>query len=329
MLHDMLKKSEFNKDFYLANPAMEAADQILQWGDVSRLRMLFFDDQIGHQLHNLDFFQRIIRTWRYSHINRHNWDDAFALVDDILDLLFRERWGNELLCVAASGGCMQIIRRLITSARHKEKLRSELLRGSRMEPQWTVFEPVHQSIGEAVLGNHVDVVEYLLKENNIDAHLRYRNSRGENVLHLASSLCNPNMFRLLAPRFSEGIHQTDDRGETPLVRVIMNFSASRNRYESARTLLLESCNDRNCDSFAWYHSPLRVAVQLEDVEMCSLLIDIGNINPFSALTYNNGDSSDLKDGSAREGDNMLDTLADLLDIGPELSKRNQRTLLGQ
>jgi hypothetical protein len=79
----------------------------------------------------------------------------------------------------------------MNSARHNEDLRSELFRGSRIEPQWTVFEPVHQSIGEAILGNHVDVVEYLVKENNIDVYLRYHNSRGENVLHLASIMCNP------------------------------------------------------------------------------------------------------------------------------------------
>lgn len=179
---------------------------------------------------------------------------------------------------------MPIIRRLITSAQHKEKLRSELFRGSRIEPQWTISEPVHQSIGEAVLGNHVDVVEYLLKVNDIDAHLRYRNSRGENVLHLASRLCNPEMFRLLTLRFPEGIRQTDDRGETALERVIMNCSASRNRYESAKILLLQSGADRNCHSLSWKHSLLRVAVRLRDADMCSLLIHIGDINPLSAST---------------------------------------------
>jgi hypothetical protein len=103
-----------------------------------------------------------------------------------------------------------------------------------------MFEPVHQSLGEAVLRNHIDVVEYLVKENGIDAHLRYQNSRGENVLHLASMICNPEIFHFLAPRFPEGILQKDCRGDTPLLRVIMNFSASGNRFESARILLSQS-----------------------------------------------------------------------------------------
>lgn len=72
MLRDMLKNSDFDKYAFLPNPAIGAADQILQLGDVSRVRILFFDDQIGHQLQNLDFFQHIIRTWSNSHINRHN-----------------------------------------------------------------------------------------------------------------------------------------------------------------------------------------------------------------------------------------------------------------
>jgi hypothetical protein len=72
-------------------------------------------------------------------------------------------------------------------------------------------KPVHQLIGEAVLGNHVEVVEYLSGQQGIEAHLQYRNSRGENVLHLASGLCNPAMFRFLVFRFREGVHQTDSR----------------------------------------------------------------------------------------------------------------------
>jgi hypothetical protein len=128
----------------------------------------------------------------------------------------------------------------MNSAQHNKELRNELLRESRVEPRWTVFEPVHQSLGEAVLGNHVDVVKYLLEKNNIDAHLRYRNSRGENILHLASMACNPEIFHLLAPRFTEGINQTDGRGDTALVRVIMNLSTPGNRFESARILLSQS-----------------------------------------------------------------------------------------
>lgn len=169
--------------------------------------------------------------------------------------------------MAAGAGCMPIIQRLMTSAQHNAELGFELLRECRPE-QWSTFgKPTHQSIGEAVMGNHIDVVEYLLSENDIEAHLRYRNSRGENVLHLASRLCNPEMFHLLIPRFQEGIHQADDQGDTALVRIIMNSSASQNRYNSARVLLLHSDADWNSHSRDGQRDPLRATVQLGDLDM--------------------------------------------------------------
>ncbi|KAJ5469732.1 hypothetical protein N7539_009350 [Penicillium diatomitis] len=252
MLRDLLKSSSFAKDTYFPKPAMEAVYQILRWGDISRLLILFLDDQVGQQLQNLHFFRSIIKVWQnprqqaqevavgWNSDKVTNWDDLFALLDVVLGRMVQERWGNELLCVAASAGCMPVIQGLMDSARQNEELRNELLRRSRVEPQWTIFEPVHQSLGEAVLRNRVDVVGYLVKVDGIDTHLRYQNSRGENVLHLASMICNPEIFQILAPRFPEGINQKDCRGDTPLLRVIMNFSASGNRFESARILLSQS-----------------------------------------------------------------------------------------
>jgi hypothetical protein len=92
-------------------------------------------------------------------------------------------------------------------AQHNTELRAELLCGSLREPQIMSFgKLVYQSIGEAVLGNHVDVVEYLLGQQGIEVHLQHRNSHGENVLHLVSGRYNPTMFQLLVPCFKEGIH---------------------------------------------------------------------------------------------------------------------------
>lgn len=155
MLRDMLEKSDFDKDKFLLSPAMGAADQILQWGDLSRLRILL-DDKIGHQLQNLDFFRLVIERWSHDPIiNRDNWDLVFDLVGYVSDKLVQEQWGNELLCVAAGAGCMPLIRRLITNAQHMADLRRELLREFRLK-QWSACgKPTHQSIGEAVLGNHV------------------------------------------------------------------------------------------------------------------------------------------------------------------------------
>ncbi|KAG9247285.1 hypothetical protein BJ878DRAFT_580806 [Calycina marina] len=153
MLRDMLESSDFDNDKFLHNPAMGAADQILQWGDFSRLRILFFRD----------FFRLVMKQWSNSDIHCQDWDVVFDLIDDVLDIMVKERWGNEFLCMAASMGCMPILRRL----------------------------------------------------------------------------CNPAMFRLLVPYFKHGIHQTDYQKETVLVRIIKHSSASQDRYELAKILLLE------------------------------------------------------------------------------------------
>ena len=128
MLHDMLQNSDFDTDKFLPQPAIGAADQVLQWGDLDRLRMLFLEDKFSHQLQNLDFFRLILRRWIHSREQRHNWDVVFDLVEHVLNTLVQEQWGNELLCMAASVGCIPMVQRLMIRARHHAELRTELLR---------------------------------------------------------------------------------------------------------------------------------------------------------------------------------------------------------
>lgn len=66
MLQDMLKSSDFDKDKFLPNPAIGAANQILQWGDLSRLRMLFLGSNISYQLRNLGFFRLAMKQQSIS-----------------------------------------------------------------------------------------------------------------------------------------------------------------------------------------------------------------------------------------------------------------------
>ena len=159
-------------------------------------------------------------------------------------------------------------------------------------------KPGHQSIGEAVLGNHAGVVEYLLGQEGIEIHLHYRNSYGENVLHLAAKRCSPIMFRLLVPHFLEGRYQKDNQGDTALVRIIMSPSNSQDRCESAKILLSHGDADGSSHSWAEHQNPLQMAVRLGDLDMCRLLIDIGHVNPLSALTRGLDGQMVLKDVSS-------------------------------
>jgi ankyrin repeat protein len=299
MLRYMVKNSDLRKGEFIPESAMRAADQILHWGDLERLKILL--DGTGNQLRQLDFFRLIMRRWFYSGPYQRNWEPAFLLVHRVTDTLVEEKWGNELLCLAANLGCMPMIRELMSNARLDLELRNELLRGDQREQQLLpIGKSVHQSIGEAVLGNHIDVVEFLLEEEGIEAHLQHINSRGENVLHRAAKMHNPAVFRLLVPRFSGGVHQRDKRGDTPLTQLIKTPSPWDDRYECARVLLSQGRGDGDGYPGDEEQSSLRVAVRVGDYFMCHLLLTIGKMDPLSALVVGEDGQMVLKDECTSE-----------------------------
>ncbi|KAH9898830.1 hypothetical protein F4778DRAFT_792889 [Xylariomycetidae sp. FL2044] len=278
LLLQMLETSEFESHKFLPDTAMRAADQVLQWADLCRLRMLFFGRGTGRYLQNLDFFRHIIDSWRFCNTNYgQDWDAAFDIINDIPDILVAEGWGNELLCLAASQGCLPAIERLMKIAQQNIDLRKELLRGPQRQPR-SLTHRVHQSIGEAVLAGHVGVVEYLLQQEGIETHLHHRNENGENVLHLASVQCNPAMFRALAPRFHGDISQRDCQGRTALMRVVESSSTSQNRRESAQTLLSLSTTHLSVLSTKDQQEALQIAKQMHDEGMCNLLTEYSQVS---------------------------------------------------
>ncbi|CAM1503386.1 Fc.00g081620.m01.CDS01 [Cosmosporella sp. VM-42] len=273
LLLKMLETSEFGSQNFWSNTAMLAVDQVLQWGDLCRLRMLFFGHGTRPYLQNLDFFRHIIDSWRFSNKNySQDWDAAFDIINDIADVLVKEGWGNELLCQAASQGCLPVIERLMKIAQQNIDLRKELLRGPQRQPR-SLTHQVHQSIGEALLAGHFDVVEYLLEQEGIETHLHHRNAIGENVLHLASMQCNPAMFWALAPRFPDGISQRDCQGKTALMRVVESSSTLQNRVESAQALLSVSTTHQNALSTKDQQEVLQMTKRMHDEGMYNLLTE--------------------------------------------------------
>ncbi|KAM7222112.1 hypothetical protein V8F06_002617 [Rhypophila decipiens] len=238
MLCRMLEDSDLDENAFLPSPAMGAADQILQWGQWSRSP---------------------------SDKHRQGWDVVFSLLDDVYDMMAEKRWGSTLLNMAAGTGCMPMIRRLMDASQHQPRLRTELLDMSQSK---------NGLIGAAVLGNHVDVVEYLLGRQGIEAHLQSRNACGENVLHLASRLCNPAIFRQLVPRLKDNVYQRDKQGDTALIRIIVSSSASRDRCESARILLSE-VGAGDGGRFLDDQEALCVATRVGDLDMCRLFNNEG------------------------------------------------------
>lgn len=147
----LLECSDFTEEKYHPLSVIGAADQILQWGDLSRLTALFLEARFNDQLRNLEFFRLVIRQWNQVRPRHDDWELAFSLVDHVSDRLVEDRWGYELLCVAARAGCVPMLRHLSDLAQRRPDLKFALLRES-------------QSTEEHAIGNDVDVVGYLLQQ---------------------------------------------------------------------------------------------------------------------------------------------------------------------
>ena len=85
----------------------------------------------------------------------------------------------------------------------------------------------------------------------------------------------------------------------------MSSAASRDRYESAKILLLHGKVDVSSKSHDEQHNPLRVAVRLGDLDMCRLLVQVGTMDPLSALTRDHYGQMALKDEIVENEENVL------------------------
>ncbi|KAK1832788.1 hypothetical protein QBC39DRAFT_348224 [Podospora conica] len=235
MLQRVLEESDLAGpgDAFLPSPVMKAVDQTLQWADVSRLKLLWESKPGQQQIRELEFFRLVLGQWSKSPSQRHRtgWDGAFALLDDVYDKMVEGQWGRALISRAITVGCLPVVRRLFEAAKSRLPLMTELL---------SISQGENSLIGTAVLANHVDILEYLLEQPGMEAHVRHRNAREENVLHLASRFCNPAVFRQLVPLLRDGVPQRDVRGETVLDRVVTGSSAASRDSRAAASILLAS-----------------------------------------------------------------------------------------
>ncbi|KAF2872641.1 hypothetical protein BDV95DRAFT_392286 [Massariosphaeria phaeospora] len=275
LLHKMLKKPTFDEDNYRPSSAINAVDQILQSGDLSKLGIFFLHGKLGHQLRDIEFFRNIIRRWDFAVTPRDNGKAVYELLDHVLDTIVGKHWGGALLCTAASCGCLPIIQHLFNRAQHREELRNDLL----------CFE----AIGEAVPRDDIAVVCYLLNQEGFKASLPYvRNLAGETLLHMASKICDPEMFDLLIPRLKDIIHLVDNDGYTALVRMFRSQTDITWRRRCALILLEHASDSGNNYIGDGKHEPLQEAVKTGNVMMCRALLESEfKFDPFSALKRGN------------------------------------------
>jgi hypothetical protein len=257
-LRTLLQENQLDGGDFLNDSVRQAVQQIFQYGDVSRLHILFRDSQIGSKVRTWGFFHQLMEAWAQPKRDLQEWTGLFDLVFEIIDEFVRDQWGNELLCQAASIGCLPIIERLFEEAARNPAVKNEILRNPLRDCKWPEY---HQSVGEAVWHDRVDVLLYLLKQDGIDAHLRHRDSGGYNVFHKAARYCNPEVVTLLITHFPEGVNQANNDGDTPLTQVVFESRGTRGRLETAQILLTQGNADVRggfkCESSHWNGSSRR------------------------------------------------------------------------
>ncbi|KAI4268987.1 MAG: hypothetical protein LQ337_007536 [Flavoplaca oasis] len=319
-LKKLLQDHDVGSKEFLIDSVKETIRQIIYRGDISRLRILFRDTQVGPRVRTFGFFCQIMELWARSDRDRHSreLEGLFDLVVDIFDILIRKEWGNEFLCMAVSYGCLPIVERLFEEAAHNLAMRNELLRDLQRDGNRPDH---HQSVGEAVWNNHVGVLRYLLRQDGIEVHLRHQDSGGYNVLHKAVRYCNPQVVSLLVSHFKEGVNQANNVGETPLSNVVFNSGSGVGRIESAKILLIQGGADVRAgytDDPSNWHEPLRMAARYGDVAMCRILVEVGGADPRRVLRIGDDGRPSLMDPGVSEelASKVLDTLCSFAGISP-------------
>ncbi|KID94934.1 NACHT domain protein, partial [Metarhizium majus ARSEF 297] len=184
MFRHVVESSDFGSAKYLPESIMRAADQLIQWGDICRLRMLSLDEKAKHELLTFEFFRLVIHQWfgRKTDLRRQNWDGVFDFVYDALDVMIREKWAKKLFCAAAAKCCLPMIRRLVGRARINKELESELRRRDSPDADETLNTgAVSHLIREAMREDDVEVVEYLIKHYGAEVRLPNSKSREEDA----------------------------------------------------------------------------------------------------------------------------------------------------
>lgn len=296
--------------------AETAAWQLIIFRKLPALEILFFDKNTGPMIQDLWLFREAMSHWTVSEDLERDLLFAFLvrLGRAIIDTIVAKQWGNELLCQAARMGCLPFVEMLFDEAANNEELKEELLRDSIRDPDARPREwATHQSVGEAVLYNHVDIVTFLLAQDGIDAHKRHRNKNGYSVLHLVPRCMNPKMLQLLLPHYLEDINRVEN-DETPLTRVLFSSIGDAKRNRCAEILLRAGADPTIPDN-----RPFASAVATNDFHMCRLMVQVGHADPLSVMTKGEHGCYHLKERmhDRNSESEMVRNLCSLAKLKPE------------
>lgn len=286
---------------------------ILHSGEPSRLAALFLHPMVGREIRTIRKLEYVMIDWENDRRGRAGIGEFLDLV---MPLFIREGPANDLLCAAARHGWISIAKMLFEEAARNPSFKEELLypqKDTEKKKSKHHLEP-HQSVGEAASFGEIAMVRYLLEQDGIEAHLRYRDDHGNNVFHrVARRNCDAEMFELLIAHFKDGVDQLNDSNETPLDLVVFDGTELSSNYEAAEVLLrLGGANVRGGNGIAKgseWDEPLRRAARTGQLEMCRVLVEVGGADPRSVLREDGELIDPFTDNLSREQKaEILDTL---------------------
>lgn len=299
---------------FMWNSMMITEEALIEKGDMARCKTLFRSAS-GR---NIDFFYAAMRGWTNAGSGgqiqkKEDWDTLFDLVYEVTDIMVAEKWGNELLCVAASKGCIPILERLFTAAKTDHALKDEILKDA------IRTDRRHQSVGEAVWNNQVESLRYLVQQDGIGAHLRHRDSEGSTVFHKAARYCfSPELVTTLLEHYAEGVNVHDDCGTSPLAHFVADQYLGTST-AGTRVLLTVGKADVTGGADTPSRLPLRTATRLCNNDTVRLLIDDGGADPRSVLRFDESgtvvgfiDYLEPVPGDKEENDLRIQSLLDMV-----------------
>ncbi|KAG9255094.1 wd-repeat protein [Emericellopsis atlantica] len=283
----------------MATQTRNAVKDLLRSMDLRRLPLLLRYSPDQNLQMTMDLFSEVMRHWARMHRGlsaeaQKDFETVFDHIAGAFELMVQQQWGNQMLCSAASYGCLPMMERLFAAARSNPALGAEMLRAPHRDAASrfkTAFH--HQSIGDAAWNGRTAAVAFLLEQEGIDAHLRYVDVVGNNVFHKAARCGDVEMFRLLASRFPEGVNHRNKDDDMPIQVLVFE----RSKHRVVKFLLEEAHADVRCGITApdgHWKEPLRMATRYGDLDMCRILVRSGGADPMSVFERQ-GDTLAFKD----------------------------------
>ena len=302
-----------------------AVNTILRQGELGSLNRLtqLIQYSPGKDLQEaMDLIGVTIRTWAQKRCSmtperQKGFDVLFDHIEGAFDIMVEQGWGNQLLCSAASQGCLPVVTRLFKAAARNPALKAELLRTPHRDDGRSHATVHHQSVGDAAWNGHGDVVAFLLEQDGINAHLRYKDVTSKNVFHKAARGGDMKTFKLLISRFPEGVNERDEAGETPLKLLVFGRMPTK----LVKLLLEEGHADVRSgytEQVSNWYEPLRMATRYCDIAMCQTLVRYGGADPMSVFKL--GDELEFIDPLDKE-DMAVQVRETLLSLDAEQKSR--------